>query len=83
VNIARIYMTGGKTEKALKILLVLRDHPVEYKEAQDERDCLLANLQAVLPKEQLEEVMKQVNLRVSTKHTVAEALDYALELVTE
>lgn len=58
VNIARTYLVEGQTEKALEISLLLKDCFVEYKIAQEEGDCLLADLQAMLPKEQLMAVTK-------------------------
>jgi hypothetical protein len=58
VNIARTYLVEGQTEKALEISLLLKDCFVEYKIAQEEGNCLLADLQAMLPKEQLMAVIK-------------------------
>jgi predicted ATPase len=83
VNIARTYMVEGQIEKALEISLVLKDCSVEYKIAQDEGNYLLADLQAMLPKEQVEAVMKQVNGRIPADQAGAAALAYALEHVTE
>ncbi len=51
VNMASSYIVEGQTEKALEIALSLKDCSVEYTIAQDEGDCLLTDLQAVLPKE--------------------------------
>ena len=65
--------------QAIEISLVLEDCPVEYKEAQDEGNRLLADLQAMLPQEQAEAVMKQVNSRISADQAGAVALAYALE----
>ena len=78
-NIARTYLEEGQTEKALEIVLILKDCAVEYKIAQEEGNCLLADLQAMLPKEQVEAVMKQGDGRVSADQAVAAALAYALE----
>jgi hypothetical protein len=79
VNIARVYSTEGQIEKALEILLALKDCPVEYKEARDEGTRLLADLQAMLPEEQVESVSKQENGRISADQAEAAALAYALE----
>jgi tetratricopeptide (TPR) repeat protein len=79
VNIARTYLVEGQTEKALEISLLLKDCSVEYKIALDEGNCLLADLQAMLPQEQVEAVMKQVNSRISADQAGAVALAYALE----
>jgi len=51
VNIARTYLIEGQAEKALEISLELRHCPTEIKIVQDEIDCLLADLQEVLPEE--------------------------------
>ena len=83
VNIARTYINEGNTEKALEISLVLKDYPVEYKEAQDEGNGLLADLPAMLPKEQVEALMKQVNGKISEDQAGAAALVDALEHVME
>jgi predicted ATPase len=82
VNIARTYMMEGQAEKALEISLILKDCSVEYKIAQDEGNCLLADLQAMLPKEEVEAVMKQVDGKISADQAGA-ALAYALEQVTD
>ena len=79
VNIARTYLLEGQTEKALAIALLLKDCAIEYKIAQEEGNCLLADLQALLPKEQVESIMKQGNGRVSADQAEAAALAYALE----
>jgi predicted ATPase/transcriptional regulator with XRE-family HTH domain len=79
VNIARVYLTEGQIEKAFEILLALKDCPVEYKEARDEGAHLLADLQAMLPEEQVESVIKQENGRISADQAEAAALAYALE----
>jgi len=78
-NIARTYLEQGQTEKALEIALVLKDCAVEYKIAQEEGNCLLADLQAMLPTEQAEVVMKQGNGRISADQAAAAVLAYALE----
>jgi len=78
-NIAQTYVEEGQTEKALEIALVLKDCTVEYKITQEEGNCLLADLQALLPKEQLEAVMKPGDGRVSADQATAAALAYALE----
>jgi tetratricopeptide (TPR) repeat protein len=60
VNIARIYIDEGKTEKALEISLTLRHCPVEHKRVQEDGNRLLADLQAALPEGVFEAVVKQV-----------------------
>jgi tetratricopeptide (TPR) repeat protein len=79
VDIARTYVLEGQTEKALEIALVLSDCPVEYEEARDQGARLLAELQALLPKEQFEAAMNQGNGRLSADQAEAAALAYALE----
>jgi predicted ATPase/transcriptional regulator with XRE-family HTH domain len=79
VNIARIYWIEGKTEKAYEILLVLRNCPVEYREAQIEGERLLADLQAGLPQGQVETVRQQVEDRASADRAVAYALELEIE----
>jgi tetratricopeptide (TPR) repeat protein len=59
VNLARTYMIRGKTEKALKMALVLLQYPVEYKKAHDDGVRLIADLQAMLPPWQIEDAMDQ------------------------
>jgi len=83
VNIARAYLVEGQIGKALEIALLLKDCSVEYKITQEEGNCLLADLQAMLPKEQVEAVMKQGDGRVSADQAAAAALAYALGYVTE
>jgi len=78
VSIARTYMNEGDAEKALEISLVLKDCPVEYKIAQDEGNCLLADLQAALPEWQVLAAMQQVESKASPDQALAYALDYAL-----
>ncbi len=74
-------MAEGKTEKALAIALVLRDCPVESNTVQAEGDCLLADLQAVLPAGQFEAVLQQAE----SKRSAGQARAYTLadELVRE
>jgi len=67
----------GQTGKAFEIALLLKDGSVEHKLAQEEGDCLLADLQAMLPKEQVEALLKQG--RLSADQANAAALAYALE----
>jgi hypothetical protein len=76
-------MLEDRTGKALEIARLLKDCSVEYKIAQDEGNCLLADLQALLPKEQVEARMTQGNGRVSADQAEAAALAYARQLVTE
>jgi len=78
-NIAQTYLEEGQTEKALEIALVLKDCTVEYKIAQEEGNCLLADLQAMLPKNQFKDVLKQGDGRVSADQAAAATLAYALE----
>jgi predicted ATPase/DNA-binding XRE family transcriptional regulator len=52
-NIARTYLDEGQTGKALEISLALRHCHIEFKIVQDEIDCLLEDLQAVLPEGQM------------------------------
>jgi predicted ATPase/DNA-binding XRE family transcriptional regulator len=78
VNIARTYMNEGNIEKALEISLVLKDCPVEHKIAQDEGNCLWADLQATLPEWQVEAAMQQVESKTSPDQAIAHVLDYAL-----
>jgi tetratricopeptide (TPR) repeat protein len=79
VNIARAYLMEGQTEKAFEIALVLKDCPVEYKLAQDDSNCLLADLQARLPEKQVEALVKCGDGKVSAQHAAAAALVYARE----
>jgi tetratricopeptide (TPR) repeat protein len=79
VNIARANILEGQAEKALEIMRVLQDCPVEYKLVQDEGNRLLADLQALLPKEQVEALMKQGNGKISADQAAAAALAHALE----
>ncbi|HSL46556.1 MAG TPA: NB-ARC domain-containing protein [Anaerolineales bacterium] len=79
VNIAQSYLVEGQTEKAIEIALLLKDCPVEYKLAQDDSNCLFADLQAILPKEQIEAFTKQANGKISADQAEAATLAYALE----
>ena len=79
VNIARAYLMEGQTEKAFEMALLLKDCPVEYKLAQDDSNCLLADLQARLPEGQVEALLQQGDGRVSADEAEAAALAYALE----
>ena len=63
--------------------LLLKDCPVEYKLAQDDSNGLLADLKELLPKEQVEVALKQVNGRISADQAQANALAYALEHIME
>ncbi len=83
VNVARVFMSEGCKEKALRILLVLGGCPIEYKEAQDEGDHLLADLRAELPKERVEIITKQVNARISQDPAGIAGLAYALEFTAK
>ncbi len=79
VNIARMDWCEGYTENALELLLILRDCPVEYKEAQDEGDHLLADLQARFPERQLIDATKQVEEEISTQQARSKVLAYVQE----
>jgi tetratricopeptide (TPR) repeat protein len=83
VCIARIYLAEGQTGRALAICLLLKHCPTEFKMIEEERNHLLADLQAVLPKEQVEAAMKQVDGRISPDRAGVDALAFAVELVTE
>ena len=83
VNIARTYLAEGQTEKALEISLLIKHYPTEFKKLEEERSQLLADLQAALPKEQFEAVMKKISSKISQDKTGRSTLAYALELVTE
>jgi predicted ATPase/DNA-binding XRE family transcriptional regulator len=78
-NIARTYLIEGQTEKALKISLALRQCPTEIKIVQDEIDCLLADLKAVLPEGQMEAAIKQVAGKISLDQVSADVLTYMQE----
>jgi predicted ATPase/transcriptional regulator with XRE-family HTH domain len=82
-NIARTYFMEDRTEEALKIALALKHCPVEYIRIQEENHRLLADLQAVLPKDQVEAVTKQVDGKISRDPAETAALAYALELAAE
>lgn len=71
-------MVEGQTEKALEIFLILRDCPVEYKQAKDEGDRLLADLLIALPEWQVFPAMQQVGSKVSPDQAIAKAQDYVL-----
>ena len=79
VNIARSYLMEGQTEKALEMALLLKDCPVEYKLAQDDSNCLLAELQVVVPKEWAAAMVEQVNGKIAADQAQAATLAYALE----
>ncbi len=79
LSIARTYMEEGQTEKALEISLALRRCPIEFRKIEDEFSCLLADLQALLPTEQFEAAMKQVEGTLSADEAKAAVLAYALE----
>ncbi len=64
-------MIESQALKALEILLILRKCPVEYKEAQDECDLLLANLRAEVPDWQIEAVRQQVEGKTLRDQTLA------------
>jgi predicted ATPase/transcriptional regulator with XRE-family HTH domain len=76
VEIARIYLNEGKTEKTLEIALALRDCPVENTRLQDEGDCLLADLQAALPERQVV-VSMQAESKIPPEQAIANVLKYA------
>ncbi len=79
VNIARICMLEGQTERALEISLALRHRSTEYKTIQDDFIHLLGDLQAGLPQWQIEAATKKVDGEISPDQAVA----YALALVQE
>jgi predicted ATPase len=79
VNIARVYMAEGVTEKALEIGHVLRDCPIETKYIRDEGDLFLADLQALLPEWQVEAARQHVEGKTSPDQVMAFALQYASE----
>jgi tetratricopeptide (TPR) repeat protein len=79
VNIARTYLVEGQTEKALEMALLLKDCSVEYKLAQDDGNRLIADLQAMLSREQAEVVKKQGDGEISVDQAAVVALAYALE----
>ena len=79
VNIARTYLEEGQTGKALEISLKLRHCPVELERIQDDRDRLLADLQAVLPEGQMEIAPQQVDSDLSPEQAEAGVLAYVLE----
>ena len=59
--------------------LLLKDCPVEYKLAQDDSNCLLAELQVVVPKEWAAAMVEQVNGKIAADQAQAATLAYALE----
>lgn len=83
VNIGRVYMLEGQTEKALGIALAIRHCPIEVIRIKEDGDSLLAELQARLPEWQVEAAMKRVDSQFSMDPAGAAALDYALELDKE
>jgi predicted ATPase/transcriptional regulator with XRE-family HTH domain len=83
VDLARTYLVEGKSEKALAISLALIHCPIEYPAYQERNVELLADLQAELPKEQVEAVMKQIDLKISQDPAKTAPLAYALELAAE
>jgi predicted ATPase/transcriptional regulator with XRE-family HTH domain len=83
VNIARTYVNDGNTEKALEIALILKDCPVEHKIAQDEGNCLWAELQAVLPEEVIQSAVKQIEGKIPADQAKAYMLAFAREFETE
>jgi hypothetical protein len=83
VNIARTYLMTGQSEKALEMALLLKDCSVEYTLAQEDGNCLLADLQALLPEEQVEALMKQADGKIPADQAEAAVLAYALKRVTE
>jgi predicted ATPase/transcriptional regulator with XRE-family HTH domain len=83
VNIARTYMNEGYTEKALEIALVLKDCSVEQKTVQDEGNCLLADLQAVLPEGVIQDAVKQIEDEIPADQARAHVLAFAWEFEHE
>jgi predicted ATPase/transcriptional regulator with XRE-family HTH domain len=79
VNIARTYLEEGQTGKALEISLSLRGCPVELERIQDDRDRLLADLQAALPAGQIEAVLQQVDGDISPDQAKAAVQTYVQE----
>ncbi len=83
VDLARAYLAEGRKEKALEISLALVHCPIEYPAYQNRNVELLADLQAALPKELIEAVTKQVDLKISQDQVESPGLAYALELAAE
>lgn len=81
--IARTYVAEGQIAKALEIALVLKDCSIEHKIVQDEGNCLLAELQAVLPEGQLEAALQQVDGNPSADQLQAHLLAIAREFEHE
>jgi len=79
VNIARTYLIEGQIEKLFEISLALRRCPTEIKIVQDEIECLLADLQAVLPEGQMEAAINQVAGKISLDQAIADVLIYMQE----
>ena len=79
VNIARTYLDEGQTWKALEILLTLRRCPVELERIQNDRDLLLADLQAALPEDQLKAALQQGDGDISPDQARAAVLAYVWE----
>lgn len=83
VNIARTYLEDDQTGKALEISLTLRRCPVELERIQDDRDRLLADLQAALPEGAFEATVKQVEGELPADQARANVLALAREYELE
>jgi tetratricopeptide (TPR) repeat protein len=82
-NIARTYLDEGQIGKALEISLVLRHCPTEIKIIQGEIGCLLVDLQAVLPEDEIEATVKQAEGELPAGQASANLLAAALEFERE
>ncbi len=60
VNEARIRLLEGQPEKALEIMQILKQYSVESRTIQDDVDSLLAELQGMLPADQVERISERV-----------------------
>jgi tetratricopeptide (TPR) repeat protein len=81
VGIARIYIEEGQIEKALEIALLIRDCPTEYQRIEEDRVRLLAELQAVLPEDQLEAALQPAGGELTPEQARAAVLAYVRESV--
>ncbi len=83
VNLARIDLIAGQPEKALELSLLLSRCPMERKDAQEEGNRLLADLQARLPASQIETGLQQVESKLPADQVASEVLAYAMRLESE
>jgi tetratricopeptide (TPR) repeat protein len=79
VNIARTFLAGGQTGKALEIFLLLRHCPIEYKRIQEDFDFLQADLQVALLEGQMESAMKSAGDKDSLEKARADVITYVQE----